>query len=401
MSACAVAVLVILGATSLAVAQPPSAVPIPTFVGALLAYPGTFHTRQIIVYGTLRSELDQWWLQTDDGDRVRVVAAPNALQGGRVELHAEALDIGRLAQTDPRITGSGLASLLVRVGLNRWPRPGELVVLLVSRTAILRPAIQPALKDVVLECDRFQGKTVVIVGQFRARNLYNDLPGAPGRHKHEFVLRMGAAAVWVVGLRPRVNNVDLNMQTRVDTDRWFAVEGIVRRDKGLVWLQGLRMAAAPVPQEVLPAIPVRPETLAAAEVMFSVPTDDEADVPVTTTVRIQFTRPIDPRSLTGRIRVSYADGPDGAAPVPPPGFVADYTTSDRVVTLRFRSALQRFRGVVVEVLDGVTTMGGSPVKPWRLTFTTGGPGASADSSSIKNDPAGTALAGMVTLWHQA
>jgi hypothetical protein len=106
--------------------------------------------------------------------------------------------------------------------------------------------------------------------------------------------------------------------------------------------------------------------------MFSLPTEDEADVPVATTVRIQFTRPIDPRSLPGRIRVSYADGPDGRNPSPAPPFVVDYTTSDRVVTLRFRVVLERFRTVVVEVLEGVTTAGGSTVKPWKLTFTTAG-----------------------------
>lgn len=367
--------LVVLDAGRPAAAQPPLAVPTPTFVGAILAYPGTFHSRRVIVYGTLRTETDEWWLETDDGDRIRVVGARDAVRGGRVALHAEALDIGRLTQTDPRITATGVSSLLMRVGLDRWPRPGELVVLRATWATVLRPSIQPTLKDIVLECDRYQGKTVVIVGQFRARNLYNDLPGAPGRHRHEFVLRLGAAALWVVGLRPRVNNVDLDMRTRVDTDRWFAVEGTVRREKGLVWLDGRRMAAAPVPQEVLPAPPVRPETLGAGEVMFSLPTDDEADVPVTTTVRIQFTRPIDPRSLTGRIRVSYAAGPDGSGPTASPPFVADYTTSDRVVTLRFRSVLERFRGVIVEVLEGVTTLGGSPVTPWTLTFTTGGHGA--------------------------
>jgi hypothetical protein len=377
LTACLVAWLVVLDAGRPAVAQPPLAVPTPTFVGAILAYPGTFHSRRVIVYGTLRTETDEWWLETDDGDRIRVVGARDAVRGGRVELHAESLDIGRLTQTDPRITATGVSSLLMRVGLDRWPRPGELVVLRATRATVLRPSIQPTLKDIVLECDRFQGKTVVIVGQFRARNLYNDLPGAPGRHRHEFVLRLGAAALWVVGLRPRVNNVDLDMRTRVDTDRWFAVEGTVRREKGLVWLDGRRMAAAPVPQDVLPAPPVRPDTLGAGEVMFSLPTNDEADVPVTTTVRIQFTRPIDPRSLTGRIRVSYAAGPDGSGPTPSPPFVADYTTSDRVVTLRFRSVLERFRGVIVEVLEGVTTLGGSPITPWTLTFTTGGHGAPA------------------------
>jgi hypothetical protein len=227
-------------------------------------------------------------------------------------------------------------------------------------------------RAIVLESERFVGKTVTVIGQFRAGNLFNDLPAEPGGEKHKFVIKAGKAAVWVVGLRPRMNGADLNMKSRADTDRWLAVEGIVRRGKGLVWIEASRMASAPTPAEALPPPPQAPLVAATPEVMFSLPADDEADVPITTKVRIQFTRPIDPSTLTDRIRVTYA-GRDAAAPGEPvPPFAVDYATSDCVVTLRFRTALERFRTVTVELLDGIATATGTRATPWRLTFTTGG-----------------------------
>jgi hypothetical protein len=348
-------------------AQPPAVVPVPTFVGAILTYPAAFHGRRVLVYGTWRLERDAWWLEADGGERIRALPGDGSVSTSRVSMLAEVLDVGRLPQKDPRLATPSMQSLLLRAHLDRWPRPGELVVLRAIRATVLQPAIRPTLEALVLECDRFAGTTVTVVGQFRGANLFNDLPAAPGRDRYAFVLRSGAAALWVTGLRPRVNNVELNLRTRTDTDRWFAVEGTLKRDRGLVWIEGRRMAAAPVPASALPPAPLRAEDRAPAEVMFSLPVDGETDVPTTTTVRIQFTRPIDTASLDGRIRVTYLGEPTATSPA----FVTDYTTADRVVTLRFRLPLARFRTLVVEVAEGVTALDGSPVTPWRLTFSTG------------------------------
>ena len=263
--------------------------------------------------------------------------------------------------------------MLIRRDMDRWPRPGELVVLSARQAATLKPATQPSLRAIVLEAARFEDKTVTVVGQFRARNLFNDLPAEPGVSRYDFVLKNGRAAVWVVGLRPRVNRVDLDLKSRAGTNDWYAVEGVVHRGRGLVWIAATRMAAAPVPAEVLPAAPALPQVLQdAPEVMFSVPAADEADVPVTTTIRIQV---LTARSTRRRCRDTSASRtplahPDGAdEPVPP--FAVDYATSDRVATVRFTAPLERFRTVSVELGDGIATLHGTRATPWRLQFTTG------------------------------
>jgi hypothetical protein len=61
---------------------------------------------------------------------------------------------------------------------DRWPRPGEEVLL---RVASVTPAPAPTgtvtVRGLALEPWRFVGKTVTVVGNFRGRNLFGDLPG--------------------------------------------------------------------------------------------------------------------------------------------------------------------------------------------------------------------------------
>jgi hypothetical protein len=350
-----------------------AASPVETFVESILTYPASYHLREVVVYGTLRTETDQWWLESDEGPRILVTGDPAAVKAGRIELLAEVVDVGRLPESDPRLKNTPLQAMLIRRDVDRWPRPGELVVLSAQRAAVLKPAIRPSLRAVVLEAARFEDKIVTVVGQFRARNLFNDLPAEPGISKNDFVLKNGRAAVWVVGLRPRVNGVDLDLKSRAGTNDWFAVEGVVHRGKGLVWIDAAKMAAAPVPAEVLPATPAQAQALQEApEVMFSVPAAEEADVAVATKIRIQYSRPIDPATLAGHVRAAYVSRTPGGSDEPAPSFVVDYATSDHVVTVRFTAPLERFRTVTVELGDGIATLHGTRATPWRLQFTTGG-----------------------------
>jgi hypothetical protein len=166
--------------------------------------------------------------------------------------------------------------------------------------------------------------------------------------------------------------VDLGLKSRAGTNDWYAVEGVVHRGKGLVWIDATKMAAAPVPADVLPAALSLPQVLQEPpEIMFSVPTADEADVAIATKIRIQYSRPIDPATLAGRVRAVYASRTPGGADEPVPPFVVDYATSDRVVTVRFTAPLERFRTVTVELGDGIATLHGTRATPWRLRFTTG------------------------------
>ncbi|HEY8535062.1 MAG TPA: Ig-like domain-containing protein, partial [Vicinamibacterales bacterium] len=128
--------------------------------------------------------------------------------------------------------------------------------------------------------------------------------------------------------------------------------------------------AEEAPQETVEVAPPIPP-----EVLFSVPTDGETDVALDTTVRIQFSRDIDPETLPGRVRVSYSaqESAERGEPQPPAiGARLNYREPNRVLEIRFDSPLQRFRTVTVELLEGIRGTDGAPLKPWTLTFTLGG-----------------------------
>jgi hypothetical protein len=214
---------------------------------------------------------------------------------------------------------------------------------------------------------------VTVVGNFRGRNLFGDLPGAPGKSRYDFVLRGSEGAVWVTGLRPRGRGFDLDVDRRVDSDRWLEVRGMVVRERGLVTLVATQLAATKPPQAVPAAAdetPLPPPP--PLDVVFSSPTEGEIDVSKAGPVRIQFSRGIDEKSIADAIRVSYVGAvPDAAAAVSP-AFQTTYDAANRAIAIRFTQPLEPFRTLRVEVLETLKSFDGATARPWVLTFSVGG-----------------------------
>jgi hypothetical protein len=113
-----------------------------------------------------------------------------------------------------------------------------------------------------------------------------------------------------------------------------------------------------------------PPPLETAEVVFSSPYEGETDVPVASSVRIQFSRGIDPKSIDGQIRASYVGGPPEGAP--PLEFQHTYDGGTRAIELKFAQPFERFRTLRIELLEGLKAFDGAPVKPTTITFSAGG-----------------------------
>ena len=111
------------------------------------------------------------------------------------------------------------------------------------------------------------------------------------------------------------------------------------------------------------------------EVAFSVPVDGEADVRLDTTIRVKFSRDVNPASFADRIRASYSkeeSAERGEAQPPAISFTTSYSSSTHVLEIAPRHPLERFRQVHVELLQGIVGQDGSVLKPWSLRFRTGG-----------------------------
>jgi hypothetical protein len=124
-----------------------------------------------------------------------------------------------------------------------------------------------------------------------------------------------------------------------------------------------------VPIEVV--VPVRPPE-PPPTVIFTAPVADDTDVPVSSPIRIQFSRDLAAASVASHVRVAYAPTTPGAAVPDAPVFTATYQEGNRSLEIKFAKPLERFQTVKVELLEGITAIDGQPLAPWTLTFTTGG-----------------------------
>jgi hypothetical protein len=335
-----------------------------TTIDALRQFPRYYHLQNVVLRGEFAEHDSRLVLQSDTAQLA--LLNPTESKKGPVEVRGQLIDVGRLESEDAR-----LADYVKRRGGAAWPSPGAELVLNVTGVVEVQAAATPTVRNVALEPWKFEGQAVTISGSFRGRNLFADLPDAPGKGRYDFVLG-GAegAAVWVVGLRPRGRDFDLDIDRKSDTSRWLQVTGVVGRARGLITVTATSMTLAQPPA---PALALEPDAsaqlpLEPAVPIFSAPTADETDVPTTVVVRVQLSRGVREGSLAGHLRVTYV----GAGSSEPIQFTTTYTVALNALQIAFRRPLEPFRTVKVELLDGITAFDGAPVTPWSVTFTVGG-----------------------------
>lgn len=347
-------------------------------VSALTAFPNFFHNQLVVLRGE--------FVQVGQSHRFRAAEGEESIQavgklgqpGSLQEIRAEFIDAGRLNKDDPRMQRDIAAAIEQQFG-DRWPRPGEALFLNVLSSESAAPPTAPTIRAIALEPGRYQDRRVTVSGQFRGRNLYGDLPSSPGVSKWDFVVKVADAAIWVANLRPKARNIDLDVTARVDTGRWVEVSGVVRSAKGLTRIDGEAgsfAAATPIADET-PTEPAPKNYGPPPEVIFSAPTEGESDVSLTTAVRLQFSRELDPATIKGRVRVSYnvqesIERGEQLPPAPPTDMTVQYVDANRTIEVRFARPLERFRTVKLELEPGITGRDGVAIKPFTLTFMLGG-----------------------------
>jgi hypothetical protein len=338
-----------------------------TTIAAVRAYPGFYHQQTVLVVGNVKGSDERATIGTDEG--AITIVAREVPREGRVEARGQLLDVGRMPPDDPRFIPFNLVERIRAQYQDRWPKPGEELLLLLGGTAdppAPASATTPPLRAVVMEPARFDGQKITVVGQFRGRNLFGDLPEAPAPNRYQFVLRSGDAALWVMGLQPRGKTFNFDVNRRLDSGRWVKVEGTVHSAKGLTWLDGTSIDLAPTPEETTEvAIDLPPPP--PVEIVFTAPTEGESDVRLTERIRMQLSRDLNPATLKDRVRLTYS-GADSS----PIAFTANYARENRALEIRPNEPLQPFKAVTLEILAGVTGTDGGPMQPFTLTFRTGG-----------------------------
>jgi hypothetical protein len=365
-----------------AAAQGPARVA--TTIDEALAQPLFFHGRQIAVLGAAaqdgsvsrfvrRGASDQAASPSPGKLPVFVFwrEAPSHSEG---EIRGEFWDLGRVRQDDPRLSRYDFRPLLEQVTGGRWPGQDEIFVIVGATAVDPPPSSAPTVRSIAMAPSTFGDRTVTVVGRFRGRNLYGDLPTPLNMSKWDFVLQSADAALWVTGLRPRGSGFELDPGAKVDTNRWIEVSGTVHAEGSRAWIAGESVKVAPPPDDA-PDLPSAPAVVRQPppSVIFTAPLADDTDVSPDTTLRLQFSSDMDTNTFAGRVRVTYVEtrGAPGGAALQAPKTSATYRDGNRALEIKFAEPLQRFRTVKVELLEGIKALDGQPLAPWSMTFTTG------------------------------
>ena len=370
---------VVLALASLSDAQP--AARRATNLTTLLAYPGFFHARPIVIVGKVGIEKDQLRLSDDNGSIHLLFkgTAPDGLD----EVRGEFWDLGRMKPDDIRLTAYDLRQTFKIDPDASWPRPGDVTAIIATAVAPAPLPTQPSIRAIVLNPSRYLDQKVTLTGQFSGRNLLGEMPDAPGKTRYDFVLRSSDAAIWVTNMRPKVKDasgkeIELGLDARIDTGRWLSLRGTVQQARGLLLLDaeaGSLSLAKPPTETRTEEEPIRVPAGPPPEVIFSAPTQDETDVLMATTVRVQFSRDIDQATLKGRVKPHYLESQSaerGEPATPAADFTFQYAPANRVLEIKFTKPLERFRTLKLDLLDGILGTDGQPLKPWTLSFSLGG-----------------------------
>src|SRR3954468_14494488 len=352
-----------------------------TNLTTLLAYPGFFHSRPILIVGKVAIEKDQLRL-SDDTASVHLVfkgTAPDGLD----EVRGEFWDLGRMKADDIRLSTYDLRQVFKIDPEGAWPRPGDVTAIVATAVAPAALPAQASIRSIVLNPSRYLDQKVAITGQLSGRNLLGEMPDAPGKSRYDFVIRSTDAAIWVTNMRPKLKDAsgkefELGLDARIDTGRWLTLRGTVQQARGLLLLDaeaGSLAIGKPPTETHTDEEPIRVPAGPPPEVIFSTPTQDETDVLLTSTVRIQFSRDIDQATLKGRVKAHYVESQSierGEPVTPTVDLTFQYAPANRVLEIKFTKPLERFRTLKVDLLDGIVGTDGQALKPWSLAFMIGG-----------------------------
>ncbi|HEX7797074.1 MAG TPA: Ig-like domain-containing protein [Vicinamibacterales bacterium] len=346
-----------------------------TNLAALVAHPDFYNGRPVVVVGDVKLQDNGELRVTTDGTSMRLVTKGSA-PDGIDEIRGEFWDLGRMGADSPKLAGYDIKATFKIDPEGAWPRPGQVTAIVANAITAAQAAAAPSVRNIVLYPSRYLDQRITITGQFGGRNLLGDLPDAPGLSRYDFVLRSADAAIWITNLRPRGKDFELSLDARIDTGRWLEVSGTLQQGRGLQWLDGTSgtIKITQAPKETTEDAPIRIPMGPPPEVVFSAPTSEETDVQLATSVRIQFSRDINPATFKGNIAVKYSEAETrerGEPDTPKIEFTNQYLPGTRVLELKFANPLERFRTVTVQLSDGILGSDKQPLKPWTLNFQTG------------------------------
>ncbi|HVR69324.1 MAG TPA: Ig-like domain-containing protein [Vicinamibacteria bacterium] len=350
-----------------------------------------YSKRAVITQGVL-DMMDggqQYFRLRDEGAEVLVLAVPNAyddvrrLLGREVEVVGLVREVPYRQQCCREAQGGGCmmwqsqcddpdlpALPNLEQGRSHWPNVSITIWGITDMTP--PPGTQrkreykgASLESLVMNPGDKDGQTVRVIGQFRGKNLYGDLPIRSQKGSSDWVIKDDAFAVWVTGKKPKGSGWQLDTGLKRDTGRWLEVVGRVQTVNGVTYLRAVQvaLASAPSPTATVEAPPPPPERPKVPPVVvFSLPLDGEEEVATDSRFVVQFSKDMDENTFAGRVMLRYS-GPVLPGDRAFDGVTLAYDGGRRALTVDPRDVLRPGRSVELLLLPGILDVDGLPLTP--------------------------------------
>ena len=222
-----------------------------------------------------------------------------------------------------------------------------------------------SLQSLLAQPGRHDGQTVRVVGKFRGRNLYGDLPVKSQRHSADWVIKDDVFAVWVTGRKPKGDGFSLDAGLKRDTGKWMEVLGKVETRGGVTYIRALNVNLAAPPSATAsvapaPAPPERPKV--PPVVVFALPLDGEADVPANAQFVVQFSKDMDEKTFEGHVVLRYV-GPRLPGDREFDGLKLRYDQGRKALTVDPGDVLRAGRQLELVLLPGIQDTDGMSLTP--------------------------------------
>jgi len=221
------------------------------------------------------------------------------------------------------------------------------------------------LEALVTHPERQEGRLVRIIGQFRGRNLFGDLPASSERSRSDWVIKDDVFAVWITGKKPKGTGWELDSSLKRDTGHWIEVIGRVETKGAVVYVQAVRVmqGAAPKPAAVAQAPTPPPERPKEPPVVvFALPLDGEADIPRQSRFVVQFSKDMDEATFPGHVVLRYP-GRTMPGDRELDAVTMSYDGGRRALTVDPGDVLRPGRQIELLLLPGIADVDGLALEP--------------------------------------
>jgi Big-like domain-containing protein len=226
-------------------------------------------------------------------------------------------------------------------------------------------APEVSLEKLVANPGKRDGQMIRVVGKFRGRNLYGDLPVRTQRTTADWVIKDDLYAIWVTGKKPKGTGWELDSSLKRDTGKWVEVIGKPETVRGVTYIKAVRLQLTTPPTaraDVKPPPPPPEKPRKPPVVVFALPLDGDIEVAQDSRFVVQFSKDMDESTFNGHVLLRYT-GPVLPGDRAFDGLKLTYDRGRRALTVDPGDVLRPRRQIELILLPGISDIDGLTLIP--------------------------------------